>query len=30
MNLLDWHRVFDGCADLDAIHGGWQDAAQAH
>jgi len=30
MNLLDWHRVFDGCADLDAIHGRWQDAAQAH
>ncbi len=30
MNLLDWHRVFDGCTDLDAIHGRWQDAAQAH
>jgi len=30
MNLLDWHRVFDGCADLDAIHGRWQEAAQAH
>lgn len=30
MNLLDWHRVFDGCADLDAIHSRWQDAAQAH
>lgn len=30
MNLLEWHRVFDGCADLDAIHGRWQDAAQAH
>lgn len=30
MNLLDWHRVFDNCTDLDAIHGRWQDAAQAH
>lgn len=30
MNLLHWHRVFDECTDLDAIHGCWQAAAQEY
>lgn len=30
MTLLHWHRIFDDCADLDAIHARWHTAAQEH
>lgn len=30
MHLLHWHRVFDDCEDLDAIHARWHAAAQEH